>query len=111
MNVQFYVAKYDDATWQFLSAQGYHNQELKSRKVSIVAVEQNIKYYKEAFSGDCIYVKTSIVEDVSDKVLKFRHQMFNVLNNDLISETILTTMMIDNKTRKSIKFFRSNTKR
>ncbi|WP_298899721.1 thioesterase family protein [uncultured Psychroserpens sp.] len=101
MNVQYYVAKFDEATWHFLHQIGYSKEVLKAKNASMVAVEQHIKYYKELIAGDLIYIKSSLIKG-TDKTIKFSHKMYNAQTNKVAADTELIAMMIDNVSRKSI---------
>ncbi|WP_298896864.1 acyl-CoA thioesterase [uncultured Psychroserpens sp.] len=101
MNVQFYVAKFDEATWHFLHHLGLSKAFLEKNHASMVAVEQHIKYYKELVSGDLIHIQSTMIAK-TNKTLKFVHKMYDTQTKDKVSETELTVMMIDKFTRKVI---------
>ena len=44
MNVQFYVAKFDEATWNLVAQLGLTSNYFRQNNKGMVALEQNIKY-------------------------------------------------------------------
>ena len=101
MNVQFYVAKFDEAVWVFFSLLGLTAMYLRENKRGMVALEQHINYYKEVLAGDVIYIETEIVE-MKEKTIRIRHTMFNLENKEKVSETTVTGLHIDTEFRKSM---------
>ena len=51
MNVQFYTARFDEATWQFLAQLGLTPSFLNRNHRSAVAVEQRTHYKRELVAG------------------------------------------------------------
>jgi len=101
MNVQYYVAKFDEASWAMLSLLGLSPYYLKENKRGVVALEQHINYYKEVFAGDSIYIETEIIE-IRDKTMYLKHRMFNCENKEKVAQTTITGLHIDTELRKSI---------
>ena len=100
MNVQFYVGKFDEASWNFLAGFGITPNYLKENNRGVVAAEQNIKYQQEVVSGSLLVVRSYLVE-VKSKVLKYKHIMYNGETNEQVAEMLLTVIHIDAVTRKS----------
>ena len=103
MNVQFYVAKFDEATWQLFAYLGITTPYMKSNNRGMVALEQNIKYKRELISGDAIFIKSKIIQ-IEEKKIRFIHEMYNMDKNEIAAETELLGMHIDTSIRKSCKF-------
>ena len=103
MNVQFYVARFDEANWHLLADCGITPDYFRENNKAIVAVEQNISYHKELFSGDLILVRSKLME-ISDKTMIYYHQMINCQTNEVASEMKLTAVHIDTRTRKAVPF-------
>jgi acyl-CoA thioester hydrolase len=101
MNVQFYVGKFDEASWNLLSSVGLSPAYLKENNSGMVALEQHINYYKEVFAGDSIYIESEIIE-IREKTMLLKHVMFNQESKDIISQTEITGLHIDTKLRKAI---------
>jgi len=103
MNVQFYVARFDEANWHLLADCGITPDYFRENNKAIVAVEQNISYHKELFPGDLILVRSKLME-ISDKTMIYYHQMLNCQTNEVASEMTLTAVHIDTRTRKAVPF-------
>lgn len=102
MNVQFYVAKFDEASWSFFNSIGLNATFLKKSGSGLVALEQKISYKKEVLAGDSIYIASKVLEK-KEKTLTIWHQMRNAATHDLIAETELVGLYIDTTERKGIK--------
>jgi acyl-CoA thioester hydrolase len=103
MNVQYYVAKFDEASWNLFSSIGLTASYLRENKKGMVALEQHIKYYKEVFAGECLYIESQIVE-IREKIIFIKHCMFNVESKELSAETKITGLHIDAELRKGALF-------
>jgi len=103
MNVQFYVAKFDEAIWNLFSYLGLTSKYLRENKRGMVALEQTLKYYKEVLAGDNIYVESEITE-IKEKTIRIKHLMYSLENGKLLSESELTGLHIDTELRKGIPF-------
>ncbi len=101
MNVQFYVAKFDEAWWNLSSSLGITAAYLRENKKGMAALEQHIKYYKEVLAGDNIYIESEIIE-MKAKTIRVKHTMFNLESKKLVSEMEMTAVHIDTELRKGI---------
>ena len=73
-NVRVYVAKFDEANWQFAARIGLTPEYFRSRQRGLVAVQQNLSYAREVIAGDAITIRTTLT-DVPARKLCFRHDM------------------------------------
>jgi acyl-CoA thioester hydrolase len=103
MNVQWYVAKFDEATWNFLASIGITSSYMRENNRGMAALEQHIKYMRELNAGDIITVRSQLTE-LSGKIIKFRHEMFNGETGELASTTDQVACHLDTTLRKSIAF-------
>jgi len=103
MNVQWYVAKFDEATWNFFSDLGITPSFLRKSASGMAAVEQHIKYIRELRAGDVLTIYSRLTE-LSGKVIRFHHQMINGDTGDTAATTDLVALHMDLNTRKSIMF-------
>jgi acyl-CoA thioester hydrolase len=103
LNVQFYAAKFDEATWQLFGAIGMVSEYLRDNNRGMVAVEQKTKYKKEIIAGDLIEIESSILE-IKHKSIRFLHIMKKSYTNEIIAETELTGIHINIIERKSCEF-------
>ncbi len=100
MNVAFYVAKFDEATWQLFNAIGLTRTRLREEGRGMAGVEQHIEYKRELFPGDVITVTSSILE-VRDKVIRFAHEMKNDGTGEVAAKTILVAVHLDTAARRA----------
>jgi len=100
MNVSFYVAKFDEATWQLFAAIGLTGARLRDEKRGMAGVEQHIEYKRELFPGDVVTVTSTILE-VKDKVLRFAHEMRNDVTGEVAAKTVLVAVHLDATARKA----------
>ena len=101
MNVQFYMAKYDEATWQFFGQLGITASYLRSSNTGMVAVEQHLKYYHELLAGDLVTIHT-VLENYKPKAITFHHKMYNSEAGVLVAEGRMVGVHIDQSERKSV---------
>jgi acyl-CoA thioester hydrolase len=101
MNVAWYVAKFDEATWSLFAAMGLTPSYLRSAARGMVAVEQRLAYKRELLAGDTVYVRSRVLE-VRDKVVKFAHEMFNAETDELAATTEVTGVHIDRDARRAV---------
>lgn len=99
MNVQFYVAKFDSATWQLFGAIGMTREWLSANSRGMAAVEQTIKYSAELVPGDLVVVHSDVVA-ITTKTLRFRHVMVNCVSDEEAASTDLVAvhMGVDDRT-------------
>ena len=100
MNVQFYVAKYDQATWNLMALLGLTTEYFEKEDKGCVALEQHIKYIKEVVAGDNIFIESEIIE-IKEKIILFNHTMIRLGSDEVVSETNLTGLHMDTKLRKA----------
>ena len=103
INVAHYVAKFDEATWQFLSMLGLTRSYLRQANRGMVAVQQNISYRRELVAGDVVHVKTVLAE-LSARKVRYTHHMVHSITGDAIADMELVGVHIDLDKRRSCPF-------
>jgi len=103
MNVQYYIAKFDQASWQFLGQIGITPEYMRQNNRGMVAMEQRIRYFKELVAGDLIEIRSE-PQELRSKSFRFRHLMYNTLTQDLCAEIEIISVHINTISRKSIEF-------
>ncbi len=103
INIRAYMEFFEEACWQFYAMLGLTASRLRSGEVHLAAVQQNISYQKELYPGDTIAVRTGVLE-MREKVLRFRHELFNTESGDVCSTCDFTVVCLDPKARKSRPF-------
>lgn len=101
MNVRFYVAKFDEGTWQFMAQIGASREELKRRNCGPMAVSQNIAYKRELVPGDTIVVHSSVVS-LGTSSCRFRHVMSDIASGAVVAEMELVGVFVDLASRKAM---------
>ena len=69
----------------------------------MAAVQQNITYRRELLAGDIVEVKSVLLE-ISDKSIRFRHEMRNAETGEIAASCEITGVHLDRRTRKSVPF-------
>lgn len=103
INVRAYTDFFEQACWQFYAMLGLTASRLRGGAVHLAAVQQNISYRKELYPGDTIAVRTGAIE-MREKVLRFRHELFNTESDVICAICDFTVVCLDPKTRKSQPF-------
>ncbi len=103
INVRAYLEFFDHAAWQTYAALGLTPSLLRGGTVKMAAVQQNVSYLRELQPGDTIVVY-SIVQELREKVLRFRHELFTTESDELSATCEFTIVCLDAKTRKSCPF-------
>jgi len=100
MNVQFYVGKFDEATWQLFHALGLTPSHLRNANRGMAGLEQHIEYKRELRPGDVVSIRSSVLE-IKTKTIRFLHEMRNDETGELAARTSLTAVYMDTNQRKS----------
>lgn len=100
MNVQWYVAKFDEGTWHLFASVGITPQYMRDNQRGMAALEQVTKYKSEALAGDLLTITSEILA-VGDKTLRFRHTMVNTETGVEVATTELLAVHLDREARKS----------
>ncbi|MEH2549900.1 acyl-CoA thioester hydrolase [Bradyrhizobium sp. AZCC 2262] len=101
MNIMWYVSKFDEANWNFLSRLGLTSSYLRDSGYGLAGVQQNLSYKREVHPGDSIEIKTQLLE-VRDKTLRFRHEMRNVEIDEVVALCEMTAAHLDKRTRRAV---------
>ena len=76
MNIQFYMARFDEAVWNLFHGIGLSPSYLRDQNRGMAALETNIRYFKELFAGEVIAVHSGVLR-VGDTSLRFVQEMRN----------------------------------
>jgi acyl-CoA thioester hydrolase len=69
----------------------------------MAAVQQNISYRRELLAGDIVEVKSTLLA-ISDKSIRFLHEMRNAETGEIAATCEITGVHMDRKARKSAPF-------
>jgi acyl-CoA thioester hydrolase len=100
MNVMWYAGKFDEASWQLLSAYGLTPSRMRRERIVMAAVEGHIVYKHELRAGDVISVRSEIIE-VRDKSVRIAHEMTNDETGETVASMIVVGVHIDAVSRKA----------
>ena len=103
MNVQWYTAKFDEATWHLFSVIGITSKYIQDNQKGMAALEQITKYKSEVIAGDLLVIKSKIIE-VTSKTLRFLHIMLNAETEKEAATSELLGVHLDRLKRKSCIF-------
>lgn len=99
MNVMYYINKFENAGRNLSLEMG--TSKMMSKEIGFVVVEQTIKYMKEFFEDDLLYVESSLVS-FSNKAFIMRHEMYNGLTKEMVSSMVVIGVLFDKVKRKAI---------
>lgn len=103
MNVRFYTAKFDEATFHLFAMIGLTPSYLRHENRGMAAVQQNITYRRELLAGDIVVIESRILE-IGDRKLRFVHVMRNAETMEEAATSELLGVHIDRTARKSCPF-------
>ena len=106
MNVQFYTARFDEASWHFLLKVGFAPASLKAESRAFVAARQETRYFAEVLAGSLLHIESELLE-VKAKTLRYRHRMYNSETGAEVSSMELVIIYIDTQVRRSYPLPRS----
>lgn len=103
MNVVSYVAKFDQATWNFFCDIGFTPSYLRDSGRALAAVRYDITYKKELRAGDVVTIRTKLTR-VGSSSLTYVHEMRNGETIEIAALAEVTGVLIDRETRRSTPF-------
>jgi acyl-CoA thioester hydrolase len=101
MNVQFYTARFDEATWQFFARLGLSPNAMKKNSRALVAADQRTQYKQEVVDGSVLHITTELVE-IGRKSIRFTHRMYDSETNIEVASTDLVGVFFDTDRRASV---------
>jgi acyl-CoA thioester hydrolase len=103
MNIMWYVGKFDEANWNLFARIGLTPTYLRESGRGMAAVQQNITYKRELLAGDIVEVKSVLLE-IRDRSIRFRHEMRNAETGEVAAVCESTGVHMDRHARKSTPF-------
>lgn len=100
MNVMYYINKFELANRNFMSELGVYDH-IKSEGLGIAVVEQNIKYKKEVFEDQLLFVQSELLS-VADKTMTTKHHLYEKMSGRLSAEMEIVSLMFDMEKRKAV---------
>jgi acyl-CoA thioester hydrolase len=100
MNVMWYVAKFDEASWQLMSMLGLTASRFKSEGIGMAAVDQHIEYKRELHAGDVVTIRSAVL-GVTAKSVRVAHQMSNDETGEIAAATVVVAVHLDTTLRRA----------
>ncbi|MBE7366626.1 acyl-CoA thioesterase [Ramlibacter pallidus] len=101
LNVQSYVARFDEASWHFLAALGLTPAFLAAQDRGLVALDQRIQYRREVHAGSLLAVSTGLRE-AGAKTLRYQHRMRNCEAEGEVATMDLLVGYLDKSSRRLV---------
>ncbi len=102
MNVMYYVNKYELAGRNLFVELGLTKPYMTEHNYGVAVVEQYIKYLKEVFEDDVLYIESEI-EGCTEKVVTFYHELKNGTTRETVGTATLKLVIFDKYRRKAVK--------
>jgi len=103
MNVQFYTARFDEATWHLFAALGMSTRYFREQRRGMAALEQRTLYKRELHAGALIRISSGLLE-MKPKTIRFVHRMYDTESGEEVASTELVGALIDTDARKAVPF-------
>lgn len=103
MNVTYYMAAFDAATWHLFAHLGITPDYMRSNERGMAAVEQTLHYLREVLPGDVVVVRSRPIE-MKDKSLRFGHRMVDGVTGVEVATTELVAVHLDRRQRAACPF-------
>jgi acyl-CoA thioester hydrolase len=103
MNVQFYTARFDEASWQFLGRLGLSPTALKLQGRGAVAADQHTQYKREVLAGSLLHITTELLE-IGRTSMRIVHRMFDSETNEEVALTEFVGVYFDTVRRRPTEF-------
>jgi acyl-CoA thioester hydrolase len=98
MNVQFYTARFDEASWQFLAQLGLTPTFLKRSRRAAVAVDQRTQYKREVLAGTLLHIATELLS-IGRSSMRFVHRMLDSETGEEVAVSELVGVYFDTDIR------------
>lgn len=103
MNIRWYTAMFDDATWSFFASLGLTSSFMRENRCGLAALQQNTTYQSELLPGEVVVIR-SRMQELRGKVIRFRHEMTKMENAKLVAATDFTGTHLNLETRRAMPF-------
>jgi acyl-CoA thioester hydrolase len=100
MNVQYYVAAFDQAMWHLVHALGYRTEWQKEKGEGWADVQHNVTFSQELAVGSLFYVDSGVAS-VGGKSLTTVHRLYN-MSGELCAADEVKSVYFDLVARKGL---------
>lgn len=99
MNIQHYIAKTSDSSYNLRTALGVGAMAQSETGCGYVALEHHIRFHRELRASDLVVIRTGIVE-IGDKTMRIYQEMREALDDRLAATFVVDTGCLDLETRR-----------
>jgi acyl-CoA thioester hydrolase len=103
MNVQYYVAKFDEAVWHLFDRIGVTTDYIREHDRGMAAVQMNIRYLKELGAGDLVSVRSGVLR-VGGRSIELVQEMRLGEAGNLAAVEKITAVHLDREARRAVPF-------
>ncbi|MDP2125296.1 MAG: thioesterase family protein, partial [Parvibaculum sp.] len=99
MNIQHYISKSSDSSYNLRVALGLAALDQPQSGLGYVALEHHIRFHRELRTSDLVTIRSGIVE-LRDKTMRIDQEMREVLDDRLAASYVVDTGCLDLATRR-----------
>ncbi len=103
MNIQYYMAKFDEAVWNLFHRIGLTPSYLRAENRGMAALETNVRYLEELFAGDVVAVHSGVLR-VGATSLRFVQEMRNGETGETAAIMRVVAVHLDRAQRRPVAF-------
>lgn len=103
MNVTWYAAKFDEATWSLFASFGITASYVREHGCGMAAVEQHTVYEKELRPGEVVFVLSRVLE-ARPRTMRFVHELMRADGGIRAATSTITGVHLDLTTRRAQAF-------
>lgn len=99
MNIQHYISKSSDSSYNLRVALGHAALDQAASGLGYVALEHHIRFHRELRASDLVVIRSGIVE-IRDKTMRIYQEMREALDDRLAATYVVDTGCLDLETRR-----------
>jgi len=99
MNIQHYISKSSDSSYNLRVALGHGALDQAASGLGYVALEHHIRFHRELRASDLVVIRSGIVE-MRDKTMRIYQEMSEALDGRLAATYVVDTGCLDLETRR-----------
>jgi acyl-CoA thioester hydrolase len=99
MNIQHYISKSSDSSFNLRVAMGHPALAQAETGLGYVALEHHIRFHRELRASDLVVIRAGVVE-IRDKTMRIYQEMREVLDDRLAATFVVDTGCLDLETRR-----------
>ena len=103
MNIQYYMAKFDEAVWNLFHRTGLTPSYLRAERRGMAALETKVRYLEELFAGDVVAVHSGVLR-VGETSLRFVQEMRNGETGETAAIMRVVAVHLDTAARRPVPF-------